>query len=120
MPKKSILFLIIFAFLASATLLSCNKEEDFRALLHIKTPIGSNISEVRKFCSSEKFKCNQSDTAGYLNQHTGKVIGVKSIWGVIKEVNIIPLTTTSFSAYWGFDKDGRLLDIWVWKTIDGL
>ena len=31
--------------------------------------------------------------------------------GIPFEVNV--------TAFWGFDADGKLIDIWVWKTFEG-
>lgn len=98
--------------------MACNNENQIKKQLLEKTPVGSNMEQILAFCSQEKLKCNRSDTAGYLDQDSGEVVGVKSIWGVLKEQKATPLTITSVSAYWGFDKDGRLIDVWVWKTSD--
>lgn len=85
-----------------------------------ETPIGTSFDDVKSFCDKAKLKCADSKTAGYLNQDTGQVVGVSSIWAVIEERKDMPMTTTSISAYWGFNKDKKLVDIWVWKTIDTL
>lgn len=82
------------------------------------TPKGSSIEQVLSLCSSRGLQCHRSDTAGYLDQDTGKVVGVRSVWATIKtERSTLPMVSTT-SAYWGFDRDGHLLDIWVWRTTD--
>lgn len=83
------------------------------------TPKGSSVEQVLNLCRAKGFQCNRSDTAGYLDQDTGKVVGVRSVWATIKteRSSLLPMVSTT-SAYWGFDKDGRLLDIWVWHTTD--
>jgi hypothetical protein len=83
-----------------------------------QTPIGSSFDQVLEYCVSKKLKCYQSTTAGYLNQDTGKTVGVNSIWAVVKERKRTPLTREATSVYWGFGADKRLIDIWVWKTVD--
>lgn len=108
----------LFALVIGATLTACANENQTRKQLFEKTPVGSGMAQVMTFCKHENLKCNRSDTAGYLDQDTGKIVGVKSIWGVLAERKTTPLTITSVSAYWGFDKDGHLIDIWVWKTTD--
>lgn len=109
---------IVTALILGLLLMACSEEGRMRDALLQQTPIGSNFEEVRAYCARSNLKCAQSSTAGYLNQDTGKVIGVRSIWAVVKERNDIPLMKISISVFWGFSQDGKLLDIWVWKTID--
>ncbi len=109
---------VVFVLSIGATMTACAEETRVRNELLEKTPIGTTFDQVLSFCASNNLKCRQSNTTGYLNQKTGQIVGVKSIWAVVSERKEMPLSTTSIAAYWGFDKDGRLLDIWVWKTID--
>jgi hypothetical protein len=102
----------------ASALISCVGEANMRNQLLKQTPIGSTFDQVWDYCESKKLKCYQSGTAGYLNQDTGRTVGVMSIWAVIKERKPTPITAESISAYWGFGSDKRLIDIWVWKTID--
>ena len=111
-------FEVLFALVMGAALTACSNVGQIRKQLLEKTPIGSDMAKVLMFCALEKLKCNRSDTAGYLDQDTGKGVGVKSIWGVLTERKTTPLTITTVEVYWGFDNDGRLIDIWVWKTTD--
>jgi hypothetical protein len=97
---------------------SCGNVSKIRSQLLVDTPIGTKFGQVLEYCSKKKLTCAQSTKAGYLNQDTGAVVGVKSIWAVVSERKEAPLTTTTMAAYWGFDKDDNLIDIWVWKTID--
>ena len=113
--------LIALAFLGgtlSVTLKACESEHQVREQLLSTTPIGTTFEQVLSFCAAKKLKCRQSRTAGFLNQETGNVVGVQAIWAVVSESKTGPLSIASISAYWGFDGDGRLLDIWVWKTVD--
>lgn len=110
---------LIIAMLFGFVLMACREEQGIREKLLKDTPTGTSFEEVKAFCAKSKFKCANSTTAGYLNQDTGQVIGVSSIWAVIDERKSMPMLTTSISAYWGFDKEKKLVDIWVWKTIDG-
>lgn len=98
----------------------CGNVSKIRSKLLMDTPIGTKYEQVLEYCSKVKLTCAQSTKAGYLNQDTGAVIGVKSIWAVVSEKQEAPLTTTTIAAYWGFNKDDNLIDIWVWKTIDAL
>ncbi|WP_124950069.1 hypothetical protein [Sulfuriferula thiophila] len=111
-------FFVLFVAMVGIVMTACSSIVQIREHLLEKTPIGTKFDQVISFCASNNLKCYHSDTAGYLNQDTGKVVGVKSIWTGLSERKESPLTVTSISAYWGFDKDGKLIDIWVWKTID--
>jgi len=42
-----------------------------------------------------------------------KVVGVTSMEG-----NLGDIGPMNVSAFWGFDRDGRLVDVWVWRTFD--
>jgi hypothetical protein len=109
-----LIFILGFAVL----LASCSNPAKVREQLLRQTPIGSTFDEVLTFCASNKLKCYQSTKAGYLNQDTGQTIGVNSIWAVVEERKETPLTARTVSAYWGFGSDRRLIDIWVWRTVD--
>jgi hypothetical protein len=108
----------ILAIVIGVTFTACESEEQIRAQVLKKIPLGAKIAQVRAFCASEKLKCNFSEDAGFLNQRTGKIIGTKSAWAVLYERTEIPLTITSVAVYWGFDGNGQLIDVWIWKTID--
>jgi hypothetical protein len=118
MISKTRILLIVFIFFGVAAIAACANEVQERKELLEKTPIGASFDEVLAFCALRKLKCKQSKTAGYFHHKSGKTVGVQSIWAGISEQKETPLTVTTFSAYWGFDKDGKLLDIWVWKTVD--
>jgi len=109
---------ILLALVVGLALTACANEEKVREQLLKKTPLGSDMAQVLRFCAQENLQCKSSERTGYLNQHTGQTIGVKSVWGAVYKRRTTPLTITSVEAYWGFDKDGRLIDIWAWKTID--
>ncbi len=98
--------------------MACTNEDQIREQMLKKTPIGKGISDVKAFCVSENLACSYSDTAGYWDQYIGKTVGVKSIWAVLSEYKTTPLTITTVTVYWGFDNEERLVDIFVWKTID--
>jgi hypothetical protein len=109
-------FILFHAFLAA-----CSSEVNIRTQLLEKTPIGVQFDEVLQFCKSKDLKCTISTSSGFLNQRTGKVVGVKSIRTIYSEKRELPFFfTTTISVEWGFDENGKLLDFWVWKTSDGL
>lgn len=107
----------LVAALSLAILAGCvSSERD--ELLRV-APKGSSIEQVLNLCQTRGLQCQRSDTAGYLDQDTGKVVGVRSVWATLKteSSSVLPTVSTT-SAYWGFDKEGRLLDVWVWHTTD--
>jgi hypothetical protein len=97
---------------------ACGRESSIRSQLLIQTPIGSSFDQVLNYCANQKLKCHSSTTAGFLNQDTGKVVGVISIWAVIEDRKGLPFTRVTYSADWGFSADKKLIDIWVWRTVD--
>lgn len=109
------IMLIVAMILAAA---GCETPSERDELLRA-TPKGSSIEQVLNFCRSRGLQCDRSDTAGYLDQDTRKVVGVRSVWTNLREErnSALPIISTT-SAYWGFDREGRLLDVWVWRTSD--
>jgi translation initiation factor 2 alpha subunit (eIF-2alpha) len=118
MRMSSTLRKIGFLLAIGTMTVACAEESKVRNELLQKTPVGTSFNEVLAYCTNNSLKCRQSNTAGYLNQKTGETVGVKSIWAVLSEKKEAPLRISSVSAYWGFDKEGKLLDVWVWKTVD--
>ena len=81
---------------------------------HGKINSGSSIAKVREFCSARRIPCKESATSGFLNQETGKTVGVKSMWAVLDKGRF-----RDVEAFWGFSSDGKLLDVWVRTTYEG-
>ena len=100
------------------TLSGCTSPERVRSDLLQQTPIGSTIEMVQDFCVKKQLVCKRSDNSGYLNQDNNVVVGTRSVWTTISRNSDRPMIIRSVSAYWGFDENGRLLDIWVWITYD--
>lgn len=97
---------------------SCTNTDKTRSGLLKKTPSGSSMEQVIIYCQSQHLEFKRSDTAGYLNQENGKTVGKKSIWATLTESHTSSWTISTTVAYWGFDENGKLLDIWVWKVVD--
>jgi hypothetical protein len=96
--------------------------EKLRLEMLKKTPVGTQLEEVEKIARTMGGHTTISLTAGFHKQESedDRVVGVKSIrtdvgdyWGI----PFIPIRT-SVTYFWGFDENGKLIDIWVWKTID--
>jgi hypothetical protein len=103
---------VTLLFVASVT--GCTSATSHRLRLLESTPRGATFDAVLAYCQSKNLNCKQSRTAGFLNQDNGKVVGVKSIWSTIDQGWF-----RTVEAYWGFDGEGKLLDVWVWATLEG-
>jgi len=87
-----------------------------------ETPIGSPFSEVIRKLSDRGYKPVPSEL-GFYRQELGespRTVGVSSIKVQLGDYWVVPFVTTSVDAFWGFDSDGRLIEVWVWKTTDCL
>jgi hypothetical protein len=82
------------------------------------TPVGSTSDEVLHRLQGKGFHPTLVSTGFFKQEKLAKpeVVGTSSIRVLIGEYRI--RFTTSVSAFWGFDKTGKLIDVWVWKTVD--
>jgi hypothetical protein len=60
-------------------------------------------------------------SSGFFHQgvEPNKIIGNKSIRVSLGDYQNMPFTT-NVTVFWGFDNEGKLIDVWVWKTQDGI
>ncbi|WP_139798667.1 hypothetical protein [Andreprevotia lacus] len=100
-------------------LTGCSSQQSLRRDVLLATPIGTKLVDVLNFCKNAKIDCRPNYQAGYLNQDAGSVVGVKSVYGILKRQDLY-LVHLSSEVNWGFDKDGKLIDVWVWNTADSL
>jgi hypothetical protein len=85
------------------------------------TPLNSKYDEVEKKISFKNWDVNGSSKKfGFYDQRDthAKITGDMYIraslgdyWGIPFKANV--------TVYWGFSKQGELIDVWVWKTWDG-
>ena len=114
------LVVVVSASFAAFNPLRKAPDEIRRSLLAV-TPLGSSVAAVRAIVE-KKFgpEVHFRPRSGFLKQEKKtEVIGVSSLevhLGAYREIPI-PLPT-DVTAFWGFDENGRLLDVWVWKTTD--
>ncbi|HVU18571.1 MAG TPA: hypothetical protein VHD32_16835 [Candidatus Didemnitutus sp.] len=83
-------------------------------------PRGSSVEEVLRAIEAKGWKHDFIHETGFLKQEGSKpmeVVGKKSIHAHLGEYGLI--LKTSVDAFWGFDGEGKLLEVWVWKTTDG-
>jgi hypothetical protein len=83
-------------------------------------PLGSSSDEVLLKLKAKGFHPMLTPTGFYKQKNPAKpeVIGTSSIHVELGEYRT--LFVTSVSAFWGFDKSGKLIDVWVWKEVDAL
>ena len=88
-----------------------------RAAILRSTPIGSTSSTVRLIVEQKGWLVSSyAGNTGFLKQEAGEpsqIIGTTSIRG-----NLGDWGPMNVSAYWGFDSNGHLKDVWVWRTFD--
>lgn len=85
------------------------------------TPLGTPKEEVMRVIDGREWRHSGIRDVGFLKQEPGRateVVGKHSIEAHLGEYRWI--FVTSVDAFWGFDERGRLTDVWVWKTTDGL
>ena len=83
------------------------------------------MSDVRALIEKNRWRADFVNVnQGFLDQRDysgtgGQVIGVKSYRASLGDYPGIPFDT-NVTLFWGFNADGRLIDVWVWKTVNGL
>ncbi|MGA3266722.1 MAG: hypothetical protein ABSE16_07865 [Verrucomicrobiota bacterium] len=97
-------------------------EATIRDRLERLTPLGTQYDVAFQTLEHHFSHVQINETTGFLRQEGThqEVVGIKSIQVHLGEYRNFPIGSTSIDAYWGFDKNGRLIDIWVWKTTDSL
>ncbi len=101
-------------------------EEKIREKLLTQTPLGTSMEEVVQFVEKKEGWVidNISNQHGFDFKGKGprKRVGVKSIQAYLGEYRIITnlYLATDVTVFYGFNEKAELIDIWVWKTIDGL
>ncbi len=113
------LAVILVAFILSNPLR--RSEETIRSRLLQDMPLGSHLEDVRGYVQSKGWEISYvNENRGFLDQRIkpNAVVGEKSIRASLGDYIDIPFLA-NVTVFWGFDKDSRLIDIWVWKTWDG-
>ena len=100
-------------------------EAHLRASLLKSTPPGSSFADVWTFADKKSWPIRGATNYGVRPadvggpRHATETVGVKSIrgnlghyWGCPWRIDV--------AAFWAFDADDRLIDVWIWKTADAL
>ena len=93
-------------------------EVGIRNSLLKQTPLGSSFDQVRSFAERQGWRPH-GEWNGFQRQEAGKLPETVGVTSIEAEVGRywLPFCTT-VTAFWGFDSEGRLIDVWVWKTTD--
>jgi hypothetical protein len=115
----------VLGIIVIATLNPLRRSPDrIRASLLEVTPLASTMTDVRRVLEQKKWlNTKYSGTAGFVKHEPGRpivVVGATSLCGLLGEYYEFPVPlVTSVEAYWGFDRNGTLIEVWVRKTTDG-
>jgi len=95
--------------------------EELRQKILKTTPYGTSLEDVEKIAHGRGYAVSVSREAGFLKQEGSvqKTVGVQSIRAEAGDYWSFPYMV-SVSIFWGFDKNGKLVDVWVWKVHEGL
>lgn len=109
--------------LAAGVALDPNRDRDFtiRERLLGEAPLGSSMSQVRDVVSRRRWELRTgSESRGFHHQgvRPARVVGAKHIEAYAGHYR--DLFRVDVTVYWGFDENGRLIDVWVWKVVDSL
>ena len=99
-------------------------QSKIQELLLKEFPIGTQDEIIISALNKKGIKYNHYKNMGFLKQEPpkDKVVGMQSIRAYLGRYRSfpIPFITASVVAYFGFNEQGKLIDIWVWKTYDSL
>ena len=85
-------------------------------------PLGTEFDRVSEYIQAKKWLVSSASTEhGFLRQDGKRpfTVGAKHIRASIGEYQGFPFIV-DVTVFWGFDDKGRLIDVWVWKTANGL
>ena len=97
-------------------------EAHIRSELLRETPVGGQFTAVQQHIARKGWRISYvSEETGFYDQRTwpARIVGEKSICASLGDYQDIPFKA-NVTVFWGFDGDSRLIDVWVWKTWDGL
>ncbi len=120
---KKTIFIIMFLgmlFLGScSTVFLMQSKHSIRNKLLQNTPPGTSITEVNSYFKNNNFKkIIYYDNGFYDHDISSSSIGEKYYRVLLGEYRI--LFITSVTAFWVFNEENKLIDIYVWKTTDAL
>jgi len=122
---------IVLLLLISGLMLSPKFWPDFILYPYLwkLTPKGTDINKVSEILTNKRWEVmGYRREGGFLKQgkpdkyETNKydsIVGAMSLRGELGDVSFY-FIKINVTVFWGFDKNGKLTDIWIWRTTDGL
>ncbi len=104
------------------------KDADLQQRVLAETPVGSSMSHVEEVIRRKGWGRVRIDREhGFLDQreHTRRsrlspqTVGVMHIEADAGDFQGVPFQS-NVTIFWGFDRDGKLIDAWAWRTTNGL
>ncbi len=102
-------------------------DADLQRRILTETPLGSSMSQVEEVIQREGWDRVRVDhERGFLGQRErGTRTGFLPTVGAMHiEANAGDFVGMPFQSnvtiFWGFDQDGKLIDVWAWRTIDAM
>jgi len=90
-------------------------------LLH-EAPLGSTTAQVEAMIQRHGWKLSYPlASTGFFDQRSrpARETGTQHFRASLGDYRDIPFQA-NVTVFWGFDRNGRLTDLWVWKTWNGL
>ena len=88
------------------------------------TPVGMSMDEVEIVIRAENWRIAEgSSERGYINPNPSlpieqRIVGEKYIGADIGISRYLIILSQSIRVYWGFDEDGKLIDVYVTKYLN--
>jgi hypothetical protein len=86
------------------------------------TPVGMNMDEVRKVIAKENWRMTGgSSERGYTDHRHSpprQPVGEKYICADIGQISYFIILSCTVRIYWGFDENGKLIDVYVVKYLN--
>jgi len=84
------------------------------------TPFGTDFIVVEDYVKAKGWELSfLSKTHGFLDQRTRPATTSGEMYIQASVASYYDLLPADITAFWGFDRSGELVDLWVWKTFDG-
>ena len=102
----------------------CRSEEKIRASILKRTPVGCSSNQVYAFIKQQRWQVNGENRRRGFQKHlvgrAGSVeVGRSYVCCDIGVTHFVFFPfATDVLAYWGFDKSGHLIDVWVDRQTD--
>ena len=97
-------------------------EQNLQAYVLSITPIGTQYDEAQELIRAKDWQITMlSEKSGFLHQGSKPwvEVGSKYVRASLGDYRGFPFEV-NVTVYWGFSESGELIDIWVWKTSNGL